>query len=184
MHIEDSLQGLEELKKAPEGEFVDLGSGAGFPGIPLSIVSKRKATLVESVGKKCDCLDSFINELGLDSQISVSNQRIEELAEQKPNFYAAASARALSSLPSLLELASPLLMTKGLLICYKSESIEEELEQANNIAKKLGFELFAQRNYVLGEKIANRKMIVYKKIGDAEVKLPRKLGMAQKRPLV
>lgn len=174
---------MEELNQAPEGDLVDLGSGGGYPGIPLAIMSGRKTTLCETVGKKADCLKSFVEELKLESMISVSNCRAEELAVEKPNFYAAASARALSSLSSLLELAAPLLMTKGLLICYKSLSIDEELDAANKITEKLGFKHISSRVYTLSDKETKHQIILYQKIADSSVKLPRKLGLAQKRPL-
>ena len=180
LHLEDSLAGLEELNSI-EGEFVDMGSGAGFPGIPLSIVSGKKATLVETVGKKADCLKSFINELNLEAQVSVSNKRIEELAVERPNSYAAATARALSSVSSLLELAAPLLVIKGLLICYKGNNVEEELNAAFNITEKLGFKFVSNRKYVLSDNTEHR-IVVFKKVKEAEVKLPRKLGFAQKKP--
>ena len=178
------MAGLEELKQAPDGDLVDLGSGGGFPGIPLAIMSGRNTTLCETVGKKADCLKSFIKELQFDSQISVSNCRSEELAVEKPNFYAVATARALSSLPSLLEIAAPLLMTKGLLVCYKSLSIDEELEAASKIEEKLGFKHISNRIYELSDKETKHQIVLYEKISEPSVKLPRKLGLAQKRPLV
>ena len=180
LHLEDSLAGLEELRSV-DGEFVDMGTGAGFPGIPLSIVSGKKATLVETVGKKADCLKSFISELNLEAQVSVSNKRIEELAVERPNSYGAATARALSSLSSLLELASPLLVINGLLICYKGNNVEEELNAALNITEKLGFEFVSNRKYMLSDSTEHR-IVVFKKVKEPVVKLPRKLGFAQKKP--
>ena len=180
LHLEDSLAGLEELNSI-DGEFVDMGSGAGFPGIPLSIISEKKATLVETVGKKADCLKSFISELNLEAQVSVSNKRIEELAVERPNSYSAATARALSSLSSLLELAAPLLVINGILICYKGNNVEEELNAALNITEKLGFDFVSNRKYVLSDNTEHR-IIVFRKVKEAEVKLPRKLGFAQKKP--
>lgn len=180
LHLEDSLAGLEELNSV-DGEFVDMGSGAGFPGIPLSIVSGKKATLVETVGKKSDCLKSFINELNLEAHVSVSNKRIEELAVERPNSFVAATARALSSLQSLLELASPLLVINGLLICYKGNNVEGELNAALNITEKLGFEFVSNRKYMLSDSTEHR-IVVFKKVKEPEVKLPRKLGFAQKKP--
>lgn len=182
LHLEDSLAGLEELNSI-DGEFVDMGSGAGFPGIPLSIISGKKSTLVETVGKKADCLKSFIDELNLEAQVSVSNKRIEELAVQRPNSYAAATARALSSLSSLLELAAPLLVINGILICYKASNIDEELNSALNITKKLGFEFVSNRKYILSNNTEHR-IVVFRKVKEADVKLPRKLGFAQKKPFI
>lgn len=183
LHIEDSLAALPELEGV-SGELVDLGSGAGYPGIPLAITTGLKTTLVETVGKKADCLESFINELGLQAQISVSNKRIEELAVEKPNFYSVATARALSSLSSLLELASPLLMNHGKLICHKGSEVQAELDAALLIADKMGFELVSNREYTLSDNKTTHRIITFEKIKVAEVKLPRKLGFAQKKPFL
>lgn len=182
LHIEDSLAAVPELENV-DGEIVDMGSGGGFPGIPLSIVLNNKFTLVETVGKKADCLKTFIGELGMGAKISVSNKRLEELADEKRNYYACATARALSSLPSLLELASPLLKVGGLLVCYKGANYEEELNNAMSIKDKLGFELESNREYTLEDDIVHR-IITFKKINEAAVKLPRKLGFAQKKPFL
>lgn len=182
LHIEDSLAAVPELENV-DGEIVDMGSGGGFPGIPLSIVLNNKFTLVETVGKKADCLKTFISELRMGAKISVSNQRLEELADEKRNYYAGATARALSSLPSLLELASPLLKVGGLLVCYKGANYEEELNNAMAIKDKLGFELESNREYTLEDDIVHR-IITFKKINEAAVKLPRKLGFAQKKPFL
>lgn len=182
LHIEDSLAALPELENVT-GEVLDMGSGAGYPGIPISIATGFKTTLVETVGKKADCLKSFVQELSLQTQISVSNKRIEELAVERPDFYSVATARALSSLPSLLELASPLLKINGLLVCYKGFNIEEELSAALNIKEKLGFKMISNREYSLSNGTKHR-IVAFQKIKDAELKLPRKLGFAQKKPLI
>ena len=182
LHIEDSLAGILELNQAKQGKLVDLGSGAGYPGIPLAIVSGRNTTLVESVQKKADCLESFVHDLNLSSNIFVSNNRIEEEAVQSRNSYAAATARALSSISSLLELASPLLEIGGSLICYKASEIDEELEDAQPILDKLGMALISNRLYGLSNGI-NHRIILFNKVADSDINLPRKLGLAQKRPL-
>lgn len=182
LHIEDSLAGILELDKAKSGSLVDLGSGAGYPGIPLAIVSGRNTTLIESVRKKADCLESFVHELGLSSNIFVSNNRIEEEAVRNRNSYAVATVRALSSLSSVLELASPLLEVGGSLICYKASEVNEELEEARHIQGRLGMRLISNRLYDLSSGVKHR-IILFNKEAEAEVNLPRKLGLAQKRPL-
>ena len=182
LHIEDSLAGIPELENV-EGEIVDMGSGGGFPGIPLSIALNKNFTLVETVGKKADCLKTFISYLCLESQISVSNKRLEEIAVERPNFYSAATARALSSLPSLMELAAPLLKLNGLLVCYKGENFKDELDASMNIIDKLGFEFVSNREYSLHNDIKHR-IITFKKGKEASVKLPRKAGFAQKKPFL
>lgn len=182
MHVEDSLSAAREINHC-DGEMIDLGSGAGYPGIPLAIETGLKTTLVESVGKKADCLKTFINELNLESQIFVRNSRIEDVSLKEQYRYNIATARALSSLSSLLELASPLLVENGILICYKGEEIDDELKAAISIEDKLGMKFVSNREYELSNGKKHR-IVVFKKIGEAEIKLPRKLGLAQKRPFV
>ena len=118
LHVEDSLAGLPEVEEALEGPYLDMGSGAGFPGIPLAIMTGRETLLADSVGKKTRALDSFAAELGIDDIVSTYHGRIEDLALQQPNHFSLVTARALSSLASLLELASPLLAKGGRLVCY------------------------------------------------------------------
>lgn len=182
LHIEDSLAGLQELEKAPFGRAADLGSGGGFPGIPLAIASGRQIMLVDSVAKKTTALDRMIEKLGLEGQVSTYTGRAEELALEMPGSFTVITARALSSLPSLLELAVPLLSLGGQLICYKAAVTKEEVEQAAGLEKKLGMKLVSERTLQLSDNKTNRTILVYEKIGEPLVSLPRRPGMAQKRP--
>lgn len=88
LHIEDSLAVLDELNAAPDGLYGDLGSGGGFPGVPLGIMSGRQTVLVDSVKKKMTVVGEMLNAIGLSGQISTCNKRIEELACEKPNTFA------------------------------------------------------------------------------------------------
>lgn len=182
LHVEDSLFGLPALLKAPEGNYADFGTGGGFPGIPLAIMTGRKTLLVDSVKKKIAALDSVISQLGLEEQISTYAGRIEDLSLQQPESLSVISARALSSLPSLLELASPLLQQGGNLICYKSNPDQEEFDTAIAISQKLGMEFSYNYDGYLSDNKTHRTIIVYTKVSDPEVTLPRRVGMAQKKP--
>lgn len=182
LHVEDSLAGLPEALQAMEGPYLDMGSGAGFPGIPLAIMTGRKTLLADSVGKKTRALDSFAAELGLSGRVSTYHGRIEDLALQQPNVFSLVTARALSSLASLLELASPLLAKGGLLVCYKTHSESEELDHAKSIAQKLGMEFVSSRGFSLSDGETSRAIIVFRKRCNPSMKLPRRVGMAQKKP--
>lgn len=182
LHVEDSLQGLPEVNIAPEGRYLDMGSGAGFPGIPIAIITGRQTLLSDSVGKKTKALDKFIGALGLSSSVSTFNGRIEDLALEQPNAFSLVTARALSSLASLLELASPLLQKGGHLVCYKTQAESDELEHAKSIAQKLGMEFVSSRGFLLSDGETNRAIIVFKKRCNPSMKLPRRVGMAQKKP--
>lgn len=182
LHVEDSLAGLPEVEEALEGPYLDMGSGAGFPGIPLAIMTGRGTLLADSVGKKTRALDSFAAELGIDDIVSTYHGRIEDLALQQPNRFSLVTARALSSLASLLELASPLLAKGGRLVCYKAHSESEELEHAREIARKLGMEFVSSRGFTLSDGETSRAIIVFRKRCNPSMKLPRRVGMAQKKP--
>lgn len=183
LHVEDSLAGLEELNKAPSGLFGDLGSGAGYPGIPLAIATGRKTMLIDARKKKMDAVNTIIGQLGLSDQISVYAGRAELLARTQSKRYAALTARALSRLSVLLELASPLLNNGGILICYKAQLSDDELEDAESILSLVGMNLVSDRGFMLGEEY-QRRIITFKKIAEPRIKLPRQEGMAQRNPLV
>lgn len=113
LHIEDSLAGLPEVNECPDGAYLDMGTGAGYPGIPLAVVTGRKTVLADSVGKKTRALDTFIEKMELQERVETYNGRIEELVNEKAGFFSCITARALSSLSSLMELASPFFPTVG-----------------------------------------------------------------------
>ncbi|RDB61899.1 16S rRNA (guanine(527)-N(7))-methyltransferase RsmG [Gordonibacter pamelaeae] len=183
LHIEDSLAGLEELNKAPEGLYGDLGSGGGFPGVPLALESGRKTVLVDSVQKKMAIVGSVLSELGIAEQVSTYGGRIEDLAHERPCAFTALTARALSKLSVLMELASPLLVNGGLLICYKANVQEEEWEHVLSLQEKLGMRLYSDRTLTLSDGETSRRIITFEKTGRPKLKLPRHVGFAQKKPL-
>ena len=183
LHIEDSLSGLEEVNNAPEGLYGDMGTGGGYPGIPLAIKTKRKTVLIDSVKKKTAALDCIIEQLGMSEQIKTYTGRIEELSLVYKNQFSVLTARALSQLSSLLELSSPLLKTSGVLVCYKANLADDELERALQLESKLGMRLQSIRNFALSDNMTHRCIVSFEKYKEPEVRLPRKTGMAQKRPL-
>jgi len=182
LHVEDSLAGLPEIDKAPNGLYADLGTGAGFPGIPLAIASGRQTLLVDSVHKKTAILDSIVTELGIQGQVCTYTGRIEQLAREKREGFAVLTTRALASLASLIELASPLLPFSGQLICYKAKIDEAELGNAERLKEKVGMRLVSDRAFFLSDGQTTRRILVFEKYRHPATKLPRREGMAQKRP--
>lgn len=183
LHIEDSLAALPEMEKAPNGLYGDMGSGGGFPGVPLALTTNRQTILIDSVKKKMAAVQNILHELNIDTLITTEGRRIEELSQDYCEQFAVITARALSKLPSLMELASPLLQQGGHLICLKAQLEDEELEQALQIQDKTALILYSRRSYVLSDNKTYREIIVFKKEGEPTIKLPRRTGMAQKRPL-
>lgn len=180
LHVEDSLVGLPEVMDAPAGRMADIGSGAGYPGIPLAIESGRQTLLADSVGKKTAILSSMVETLGLEN-VEVYTGRIEDLAREKPAAFTVVTARALAQLSILMELASPMLQQGGRLVCYKANVSEEELQHALSLQEQLGMKHVSDRTVTLGDNC--RRIICFEKTGRPKIKLPRKVGMAQKRPL-
>ena len=182
LHIEDSLSGLPELLDAPDGEYADLGSGAGYPGVPLAIATGRKTTLVDVRMKKMNVVKEILNELNLDNQIEVFPGRAELLARKSGSRYSVITARALSKIAVLLELSSPLLVMGGHLICYKSNIDDSEMNEADHVKDIVGMRLISDRSFLLDNSYS-RRILVYEKYRKSKVRLPRQEGMAQKEIL-
>ncbi|MVX60311.1 16S rRNA (guanine(527)-N(7))-methyltransferase RsmG [Enterorhabdus mucosicola] len=183
LHIEDSLVGLEEVSEAPDGLYGDLGSGGGFPGVPLALATGRETVLVDSVKKKMAIVQQAVNQLGLGRQITTCSDRIEDLALDRPGSFSVLTARALSRLVALLELSSPLLVKGGRLVCYKAQLSDEEMREARAVEDLLGMRLVSQRETTLSDGETRRTIVVFEKVGKAKLKLPRRIGAAQKTPL-
>lgn len=123
-HFLDSAQLLKRIPPLA-GRIVDLGSGAGFPGLVLNIMGQPQVHLVESTGKKCDFLRAVISEFGLSAKVH------QERAEQMTNFKAdVITARALSRLPELLKLAKPLMKKETVCLFLKGQQLDVELTES------------------------------------------------------
>lgn len=182
LHLEDSLTGLPFVEAAPAGRYADLGTGGGFPGIPLHIMTGRKTLLVDSVQKKVRALEGVAEAMGLGSSVSTYAGRIEDLGREQRHGFTVLTARALSSLGALMELASPLLKQEGRLVCYKAQPSEEEVETARRIRKTVGMALVETEEFSLSDG-SHRCIFVFEKQGRPQIELPRRVGLAQRSPL-
>jgi len=180
LHIADSATALPYISSSPAGVVADLGSGAGYPGIVLSILSGRDFVLVESVKKKAEFLRATVQ--ALNCTCTVAAVRAEELAVERPAAFSAVVARAMSSLPALVELAAPLLQIGGHLICMKGRPSDEELLSGRRAAGRCGMKFVELVSFKLpdGE---NRAIVRYLRQGPIGERLPRRPGMAQRQPL-
>ena len=159
-----------------------MGTGAGFPGIPLTITTHRKATYIDSVGKKVDAVNSFVHSLGLKHAHAV-HDRLEEYARSHKKQFSVVTARALAPLPILVEYAAPYLKDGGLFVITKGNPSHQELTSGMSAAKICGFTLLLNDTIDLSEGLGHREFIVLKKTHPASVSLPRANGMAKKNPL-
>jgi 16S rRNA (guanine527-N7)-methyltransferase len=183
VHVADSLTGLEiaDLREAPT--IADIGSGAGFPGLALAAaLPNARVDLIESIGRKCEFIQGAIDESGI-YNARVINSRSEELAEAEGReSYAAVTARAVGRLSTLAELASPLLVDGGVLVAWKGKRDPDEEAQLANAAAELAMQ--PERILHVGPFAGSehRHLHLIRKSGPTPTKLPRRPGMAKKRP--
>jgi 16S rRNA (guanine527-N7)-methyltransferase len=180
VHVADSLSGLLEMQESPPGPWADIGSGAGFPGIPLCVMSGRHVDLVESVGKKAAVLSTVAEHLCLDA--SILGCRAEEAAESSPARWSAVSARAVAPLAALVELSAPMLMEGGILVCWKGALTRAENEAGDRAGGLVGMTSMSARGFLM-DGGAERVIAVYRKTGQPSLRLPRRPGSAQHAPL-
>jgi 16S rRNA (guanine527-N7)-methyltransferase len=183
VHVVDSLTGLEVPALRTAFRIADIGSGAGFPGLVLAVaLPEAQLDLVESVGRKCE----FMRRAAQTAEIrnaTVRNLRSEEWAAgEGREAYDAVTARAVGRLSTLAELASPLLQPGGVLVAWKGKRDPDEERQLENAAKALAMGL--ESTLDVGDRAGSehRHLHVIRKQGPTPENLPRRPGMAKKRP--
>ena len=183
VHVEDSLTGLEVADLREAERIADVGAGAGFPGLVLAVaLPGAQVDLVESVGRKCEFMRRAAEAAGI-ANVSVLNTRSEDLAAgEGRGTYDAISARAVGRLSTLAELASPLLKPNGVLVAWKGKRDEDEERQLENAAEALAMRPEAILD--VGDRAGSehRHLHVVRKSGPTPENLPRKPGIAKKRP--
>jgi 16S rRNA (guanine527-N7)-methyltransferase len=183
VHVEDSLTGLEVEELRDATRIADIGSGAGFPGLVLAAALPRaQVDLIESVGRKCDFIQRAIDTAGIENA-AVVNARSEELARGKVReSYDAVTARAVGRLSTLAELASPLLHDAGVLVAWKGKRNADEESQLTRAEGQLAMQ--PVRIVHVGSRAGSehRHLHVVRKLGPTPADLPRRPGMAKKRP--
>lgn len=162
---------------------IDIGSGAGFPGIPLAICYPYcKISLLEPLTKRCNFLQIVVNELGL-KNVVIINKRSEDYAKKNVEKYDYATARAVSRLNIILEISSQLIKVNGLFIALKGKIALEELDEASNAMKLLSFKLDYTQEAHLPNDDSTRYNLYLKKINRTNLKYPRIYGQIKSRPL-
>ena len=180
-HFYDSIYCEKYFGKNSKG--IEIGSGGGFPSIPLMIYRDDLTfTLVESTGKKCEYLKEVIKTLNLKGE--VINARAEDLGKNE-NYrekFDFVTARAVAKLNTLSEYCIPFIKEGGVFIAYKGENKEEIIESENAI-KTLGGKLYKNENYFLPLNMGERNVYVIKKIEKTPLKYPRGNGKERSKPL-
>jgi 16S rRNA (guanine527-N7)-methyltransferase len=183
VHIADSLTGLEFEQLRTASRIADIGSGAGFPGLALALaLPDSQVDLVESVGRKCSFIQRAIDAAGI-ANARVLNARSEDLAKAEGReAYDASTARAVGRLATLAELASPLLNDGGVLVAWKGKRDDEEEAQLARAAGALAMEPGEIRHVGPYAGSEHRHLHLVRKVGPTPKDLPRRPGMAKKRP--
>lgn len=182
-HFVDSLtiaKYIEENKKV-----ADVGTGAGFPGIPLKIYRKDlKITLIDSLNKRLNFLNEVIGELEL-KEITTVHGRAEELGQNKEyrERFDIVTSRAVANLSTLSEYLIPFIKKDGKCIYMKTLEVDEELQKAKKAIKTLGGKIINTDKFYLPESEIGRSIIVVEKEKQTPIKYPRKPGTPSKEPL-
>lgn len=168
-----------------ENKVIDIGTGAGFPGIPLKIINEDlEITLADSLNKRIKFLDIVIETLEL-NKIETIHARAEELAKNKKyrQSYDIVVSRAVAALNVLLEYTTPFIKVGGKVICMKGNNVEEEIKESKNAIKILGTKMLPVEKVVLPDTEITRNIITVEKIKNTPAKYPRKAGTPAKEPL-
>ena len=183
-HILDSLQGLETGLFEGKKNVIDIGSGAGFPGLPLAMARPDlKVTLLESTRKKCDFLQSTAAKFELNAK--PLNERAEVAGQNKVwrERFALATVRAVGSIGEVCELTLPLVKVGGHAILWRGQWAGEEAKAARSVIKSLGGRLQSVLPYQLADHPLQFHLVVIEKTSATPPKFPRREGLPKHQPL-
>lgn len=182
LHLLDSLS-LIRLAELEQGSVVDVGCGAGFPGVPLAIARPElTVTLLDSLGKRVDFLREACEALELKNTVCV-HQRAEEFAETQREQFDTAVSRAVAALPMLCELCLPLVKPGGRMLAMKSANSEEEINSAKKAIAILGGKIEWVKDYTVPTTDVTHRIVSIQKVAPTPRKYPRRFAQIKKQPL-
>ena len=185
-HFEDSVSIINAIDLNKIESIIDVGTGAGFPGIPIKILFPHiKLTLLDSLNKRINFLNIVIDELGLENVYTIHG-RAEDIGRDKDyrEKFDVCVSRAVANLATLSEICIPFVKINGLFISYKAEKAEEELVAAKNAISLLSSGKVDIVDIKLSETDYSRKLIVIDKKKSTPAKYPRKAGTPAKSPII
>lgn len=185
-HLIDSLLIMKTDYWQKAEKILDVGSGAGFPGIPLALCHRdREIVLIEANRKKAGFLHQIKDHYGL-SNLQIISERAESVArhrEYREQFHLV-TARAVANLPTLLELTTPFCRIGGVFIAYKGPETYEEIVSSQLAFKSLASEFIKSYTFILPHGKGKRNLLICRKIAATPEKYPRRPGIPNKKPLI
>ena len=182
-HFLDSLSILKAIDKNDSYSILDVGSGAGFPSIPLAIVdSKANVVIIDALNKRINFLNELVKELGLNN-VNAYHKRAEEYAKEKRESFDYVTARAVARLNILAELCLPLVKIGGSFIAMKGQIADEELKEAKKAIEILGGKVKKIIDFDLPDDAGKREIIIIEKVKATPNKYPRDFNKIKGKPL-
>ena len=179
LHLLDSISVLT-VKDLRDKKVIDVGCGAGFPGVPLKIACPQmNLTLLDSLGKRMNWLETILPQLGVEANCVTA--RAEEAVATCRESYDVATSRAVARLNILLELTAPFVKVGGYVLAMKGTAAMEELAEAKNAINKLGLKLEAVKEFPVDD--TAHTVIVLKKVSPTPAKYPRRFAKIKQMPL-
>ena len=182
-HFIDSMTILKYIEK--EKSVIDVGTGAGFPGIPISIMKNDvKVTLLDSLNKRINFLNEVSKQIKLNN-IKTIHGRAEDIGHDKKyrETFDIAVSRAVANMTTLSEYLLPMVNVGGVCICMKGSEIEQELNDSKFAIKEFGGEILEVDKFLLPNSDIERNIVLIKKIKETSQQYPRKAGMPSKTPM-
>lgn len=184
-HFLDSISAVTNNYINDDISLIDVGTGAGFPGMPLKIcLDNLKLTLLDSLNKRINFLNDVKEKIGLENVVTV-HSRAEDAAKDKKyrECFDYAVSRAVAPMNVLLEYLLPFVKVGGKVICMKGPNVKEEMDNSEKVAKILGGKIEKVEELEIPEIDMKRTVVIVKKIEKTSSKYPRKAGTPSKEPL-
>ena len=178
LHLLDSLTVMASADLNGK-TLIDVGTGAGFPGVPLAIASGANITLLDSLGKRMKWLEEILPQLGIEAECITA--RAEEAVSTRRESYDFATSRAVARLNILLELTAPYVKLGGYVLAMKGTAAKEELSEAQSAIKKLGLKLEAVKEFPIDG--TNHTVILLRKVTPTPKQYPRRFAKIKQSPL-